>query len=62
MLQGHPFPEIFGGFWCLVSAVDFLVDFLGHFPWENKQEKIHRKIHGFQGNFLTKVHSGKFLP
>ena len=29
--QGHPFSEIFGGFWCLVSAVDFLVDFCVEF-------------------------------
>ena len=25
--QRRSLPEIFGGFWCLVSAVDFLVDF-----------------------------------
>ena len=39
--QGHLFPEIARGFkiWCLVSAVDFLVDFWGHFPWKNKQGK-----------------------
>ena len=68
--QGHPFPEMTRGFWCLVSAVDFLVeffvDFLGSFSLENEQEKIHRKIHqknhDFQGTLLTKIHSGKFLP
>ena len=56
-----PFPEITRGFWCLVSAVDFS----GPFSLENQQEKIHRemhrKIHDFQVNFLTKIHSGKFL-
>ena len=30
--QGRPFPENFGGFWCLVSAVEFLVDFFRPFP------------------------------
>ena len=40
--------------------------FSGNLPWETKKEKIHRKIRqkirDFQGNFLTKIHSGKFLP
>ena len=68
--QGHPFPEMIRGI--LVFGFrggflgDFFVDFSGHFPWKNKQEKIHRKIHQtihyFQGTFLTKIHSGKFLP
>ena len=48
-------------FWWIFTWI-----FSGPFPWENKREKIHRKIHqkihGFQGNFLTKIHSGKFLP
>ena len=38
-LQGHPFPEITHGFWFLVSAVDFVVDFFGSFSLEKKQEK-----------------------
>ena len=45
--------------------MDFFVDFSGHFAWKNKQEKVHWKIHqkhDFQGNFLTKIHSGRFLP
>ena len=29
--QGHPFPEIFGGFWCLVSAVGFFGGFFRGF-------------------------------
>ena len=52
------FPEITRGpgFWPSVSAADFLVDsFQIH-------RKIHEKIHDFQVNFLTKIHSGKFLP
>ena len=39
--KGHPFPEITRGFWCLVSAMDLLVDFSwtfpAHFPWKKKQ-------------------------
>ena len=65
--QGHPFPEMFGGFWCLVSTVDFLVDFfvdffgpfsLGKQAGKNPPKNPPKN----QGNFLTKIHSGKFLP
>ena len=41
--QGHPFLEIFGGFWCLVSAVhfwvDFFVDFSGPFSLGKQARK-----------------------
>ena len=39
-------------FWWIFSWT-----FLGHFSLENEQEKIHRKIHDFQVNFLTKIRS-----
>ena len=46
--QGHPFPEMTRGFWCLVSAVeiilwiffvDFVVDFFGPFSLEERAGK-----------------------
>ena len=49
--QWHPFPEITHGFWCLVSAVDFLVDFFGDFSLGKqagknppKNPKVSRKL------------------
>ena len=36
MDQGHPFPKISRGFWCLVSPVDFFVSF---FPGSFSLEK-----------------------
>ena len=53
---------MFGGFWCLVSAVDYFVDFFGPFSLGKQAEIDPSKIYAFQGSFLTKIHSGKFLP
>ena len=56
-------PEITRGFWCLVFLVIFFfVDFVGPFSLEKQAETNPPNIHDFQGNFLTKIHSGKFLP
>ena len=70
LFQGRPFLETIRGFWCVVSAVDVLVDFscifFGPFSLENEQEKIHRiirpKKHDFQVTFLTNIRSRRFLP
>ena len=62
--QGHPFPDITRGFWCLVPAVDFFVDFPRwiFFGFFLLAEKINKKNPPKARNFLTKIHSRKYLP
>ena len=52
-------------------SLKLVVDFGFWFPgWifvraiflEKQAGKNHRKIHDFQGNFVSKIHSGNFLP
>ena len=65
LFQGHPFPEMTRGFRCLVSAVDFLLDFLGPFSLEKKRrkkstEKSTKKSTIFKGPFWPKSTQGNF--
>ena len=63
--QGHPFPEMTRGFWCLVTAVDLLVDFLVDIFCRFSIEKTSRKKSTeqstiFKGPFWPKSTQGNF--